>query len=362
MENHLKLFYGTIAISLLLLLNHFLVWQYIIVTEDLTWSRVLIYWDSKWYNQIIRFGYYGRLWAFFPLYPSLVYVASMFSEMQTQWLGTLISTALFLFVSLAVAYLLMRSYKGEFLPKNLYSWFFFVYAAGSYVYHSLHTESLFLMCSFLAFLWAYEGKFIPASIFAGLSWLTRHQGFFVSLCVALLAASDLYKEGQKKKAIQKFALYFGMSFALFSIYPWYQYWQTDSMFAFIHSQKYWSHATDVYSIFKTFWFGNPEQMKFSDFVNGIHTVYYFFLWGLVYFLWKKDKILALYCGLSLFVLLFQVSLLNIFRFGTVLFPLHFYLGEKVSTSPLWVKGLSIFMLLALNHYVTWNYVKDYWAY
>jgi Gpi18-like mannosyltransferase len=362
MENRKQVFWGVLAITLLVLTHHFIVWEYLLFKHNLNWARVLAHWDSKWYDRIILNGYNGRSWAFFPLYPMIVRMLSSFDTMPPQFVGTLFSTLLFIGFSLLLAYKMSQAEQSEIVPKSLLSWFLFVYSAASFVLHSHHTESLFLLLSFLAFWFAYERNFLLASIFAGLCWLTRHQGLFVTVCVALLSVNVHYERGHYKKAALYFVGSMLISSGFFFLYPLYQYMQEGNPFLFIEAQRHWSHATSLDSIFNTFWFGNPEQIKYSFWNNSLHLLYYLFLWVLVILLWKKNKILALYGVMSLCVLLLQASFLNIYRFGVVLFPLHFILGDKLSHQNIYIKGVIIFMVIALNHHVTSNYLMGRWAY
>lgn len=363
METPRRIYAGILGLSFLCLLHHIFLWGRVVDRYDLEWVRLLQHWDSAWYNRIINFGYFGKSWAFFPLYPMMVKCIHSFLEsIPPQITGAIFSTILFLSFSLIVAYLMTKSEKNELLPKNILSWFFFVYSASSFVFHSHHTESLFVLLSFLAFWTALEERWVLAGIFAGLSWLTRHQGAFVSFCVALQCASSFYQNAQYKKSFLRAASTFFISASLFALYPLYQYLETGSASLFIRAQTYWQYATGFESILKTLWFANPLQRRLSLLQNLLHHIYYIFLWCLVFMLWKRNRILAIYGALSLAVLFLQASFLNIFRFGVVLFPLHFLLGEKISSQNLYVKASFVLLVVLLNHYVTSNYAIGNWAY
>ena len=85
-------------------------------------------------------------------------------------------------------------------------------------------------------------------------------------------------------------------------------------------------------------------------------------------LWRSGRTLrgarplALYGLLSLLVMLPQGDLGNAFRFGAVLFPVLFWLGDALATKPAWVRWGAFLPLLWLNHKVTHGYAIGSWAY
>ena len=363
MEQRQNLFWGLLGISMLCLAHHFFLWGSLVAQYHFDWGRLLSNWDSGWYNRIASYGYFGKSWAFFPLYPMSVRgLLRYFDGIPPQILGTIFSSIVFVSFTVMIARLVRTKGTSLLLPSNLLSWFFFVYSASSFVFHSHHTESLFVLLSFLAFWTAFEGRWLWAAIFAGLSWLTRHQGAFVSFCVALQSVQAFYIAKEYRKLFVRFLLSSLISVSIFAAYPIYQYMIAGNPLLFIQSQAGWSHATGLWSVVQTLWFANPEQQKFSLWMNAFHFAYYLFLWVLVYMVWKRNFVLGLYGALSLMILFFQASLLNSFRFGAVLFPLFFFLGERLSSQNSYVKWTLVVLAVYLNHYVTASYAMRLWAY
>ncbi|WNG33663.1 hypothetical protein F0U61_08495 [Archangium violaceum] len=170
---------------------HLALWLWVSWSRGLAFTDLLNRWDSNHYSTIIRDGYSGTLWAFFPLYPMAVRAfASVLGVERVQVLGAVLSSAAFF----GFAMLIARAREREDLPEGLVprtrlGWLFFLLAPASYVFHSHHTESLFLLLSALALFSGASRRPGWAGVFAGLCVLTRNQGAFVVAATALLAAS-----------------------------------------------------------------------------------------------------------------------------------------------------------------------------
>ena len=364
---------------------HFALWGWTIGNSDTDWLSMLLHWDANFYSLIVREGYDSEhYWAFLPFYPLCVKGFAWLTGLlaRSQLAGTLMSSLLFLgwagWLSLQIAfpwrdrrYLQLRqsfpSKSGNLfaptqtlpylLPQTWLGWVCFVYSPGSFVFHSHHTESLFLVLSFLAFWGAARGRWRSAALLAGLCVATRNQGVFVIFTVALLSASMMSSWLGK---LRRFLFSHLLSLPFLLAWLGYQYWQTGNPLLSFQVQKNWAHATSFFSILQTFWFGNPWQN--TNLGSILHHIVFFLLLLAAIWLWRHARILSLYVALSLTVMPLQGELVNSFRFGSVLFPAWFLLGDRLSRSPLWFKLGLLACLIFLNLMVTRNYAINRWAY
>ena len=77
---------------------------------------------------------------------------------------------------------------------------------------------------------------------------------------------------------------------------------------------------------------------------------------------RRDRILGLYCLVSLALLPLQGELVNAFRFTAVLFPLHLWAGERLAAAPVGLRALAIASWLGVNVWVTRELAYGKWAY
>jgi hypothetical protein len=318
------------------------------------------YWDAWHYNAIIENGYTGIRWAFYPLYPLLVRVLTVVTGLRAEIAGTIFSTLTF------AAFCLMQARLAEsgdeklrsLRPETIWGWLFFLFSPASWVFHSHHTESLFLLLSFGAFLLARNGSWKRAAVLAGLCSLTRNQGMFVALAVA--CESALRQERWTRKA-----LVFGgsgfIALLFFACYPAYQYWQTGDALKFVHIQREWGVVLTFYNYLGTLWYVNPWQH--ADWKGYLHEAFFFILNATaIGLLIKRQFPLALYVFLSLWAPLYSGHFQNTYRYGAVLFPALFLLGDSVRRAPLPARYLIFACFLAMNFLYTYYYAVGHWAY
>ena len=342
---------------------HFALWGWMVATTGTDWLSLLRQWDAEFYRLIVQTGYEGNSWAFLPLYPLVSKGFALLTGLSAhpQVAGTLLSSLCFLgwvgCVSRLIHHPAQQSSLAYLVPQTWVGWFCAVWSPASYVFHSHHTEALFLLLSFLAFWCAATERWGMAALLAGLSVTARNQGVFVIFTVALLSAS-LAKSLPEK--VRRFC-FSGLLGALFLL-SWlgYQYWQTGNPLLSFQVQKNWAHTTSLWSILQTFWFGNEWQN--TNLGSILHHLVFGLLILAAIWLWRKSRIFALYIALSLTVMPLQGELVNSFRFGAVLFPAWFVLGDRLARCPPWLKLIVLVCLVFLNFMVTRNYALGRWAY
>jgi hypothetical protein len=352
------------ALAIAVWLQHGLLWLWLVHKHNLSWLDLLNQWDAAHYSIIAAQGYEGANWAFFPLYPLLVrgWAAGTGLLAVPEVAGTILSCLLFLVWLAIVVWLQSPKYYSQaiqsgLLPKTDWGWLLFLYSPASFIFHSHHTESLFLLLSYLAFTAAVFQKPSMATILAGLAGLTRTQGLFVLIGVALIVAAQ--KPDRWTQARRFIWVCLGGS-VIMLLFPLYQYWQTGNPLQSLQVRGNWSHATSWFSVLQTFWFGNPWQnTRLGSLLH--HAIYGLLVVGTV-LLWRVSRPIAIYTALSLAVIPLQGELINAFRYGAVLFSVWFILGDRLSRYPPWFKISVMALMVALNLSVVWSYGLGRWAY
>ncbi len=354
--------------TLLMIFFHFFLWLLLLYKNEhaIQWQSILRnlnHWDSGWYTRIIENGYESsQSIAFYPFYPFCLYILKCILPFKShpQIIGTLLSTFIFLGYSILVVKLI--SYKKSSLPswlipKNLNAWLILIVSPASYVFHTSHTESLYLVLSYLSIYFAYEKKWITASILAGLCALTKNQGVILSIFIAILSITYLNDKMEKLKVF----LYSGLiSGSLYSIYLIYQFIAFSDPFAFISAQIHWHHVKNISEYFKTFLLQNSVQ----DYSLGAikHQIYYFIMLFSCFPLWKMSKPIFFYCLSCLLIMPLQADLINSFRYTTFLFPIFFILGSYEGRFKKIILPCIFILFLFLNIQTTFNFFILKWAY
>jgi len=361
-DNILMLKYMKILLSIFFI-YHVSLWILTIETMpdmNLTYSKALSNWDSGWYNSIIKDGYDKNSIAFYPLYPLIIKLISLILpfNIPSEFIGAFFSTILFIIFNLILFKLFKNKEKHPewMTPQTKYGYFFFLFAPVSYIFHSSHTESLFLLLSFVALFFSNK-NWIIASVIAGLCALTKNQGVILSITIAWLAASN---EALLINKYKKFILSGLISFSLYSLFLIYQYYIFSTPFAFMEAQKNWTYITSISEYFKAFF----DIVRFKELTrfNIYAAIYYYFLIIYCFLIYKKSKPIFFYSLTCLLLLPLQGSLINAFRYTIFLFPLLFTLGDFLSKrNIIFLILLSVF-LIYLNHQMTRNYVLTRWSY
>lgn len=346
-----------VAIAAGMVLHHVAVWAWAAAHHGTPISIQLTHWDSRHYNAIILDGYGGSLFAYLPLYPRTVAALHAFfaGTIAPQWLGALLSfSCLIAFVLLAVRSAPVEDARPALAPHTNWGWFVFLFSPASYVFHSHHGEALFLLLSWGALYLGWERRWLPAAVLAGLCVLTRNQGVWVVIATASL----LLLRRSRWRAVAG-ALSVGGAFWLLLL--WSQYLMSEgNPIAHLEAQKHWRHAESFEQVALAFVWGNPWQRLYLD--SAVHHVLWFVLGFAVLKLRGPLLPLAGYVWLSLLLLPLQAEFINVYRYGAVLFPAWFVLGDLLGRAPSWAKYPAAVGWIWLNHEVTLNFALQRWAY
>ena len=150
-------------------------------------------WDSGWYFDIARRGYYFRVdgqssVAFFPLYPmAMRALAWPFGGTERAiWLaGIILSCATFALALVSLHRLTEKIFGDREIARRTV--LYFAIFPFSLFFSRVYAESLFLLTTVLAISRAYEGRWWRAGGWGALATLARPNGILIGLPLALLA-------------------------------------------------------------------------------------------------------------------------------------------------------------------------------
>ena len=366
-----------IGLPLVLIATHALLWWWCVRFYGMTWLDLLNNYDSGWYNRIVFSGYADMRWAFFPLYPLLTKIVMGWTVVPAQFqygpvYGSALSTTFFLLCCACILVAIrQRVHAGVtaaaaqsvpligLAPATLTGWFLFLFQPASYVFHSNHTESLFLLLTWLAFFLASRRRWGWAAVVGGLATLARMQGVLAAFAVALLSASQA-PAGLRGKG-RVFILSGLISASLFSLFPIYQYAVSGDPLACVYWQEHWHNPTATWSIYwRALVMANPWQNGSIDPVCRRAFAVVLILSAIR--LWKASPPLAIYVSLSVAIMPLEGDFANIFRFSVVLFPAWFDLGDRCSRMRPWLKLPAVGGLVVLNCFYALRYARGLWAY
>jgi hypothetical protein len=345
------------ALLLAMLVHHWSAWWQTSASRNIPWLALLNQWDARLYTEIANEGHHGPLWAFFPLYPGVVRaIAHVAARIPPAVIGVALSTlALVTFVWLSTA-----SRKTEHEPSTQatpWGMFLILYGPASYVFHSHHTESTFLLLSFVALYAASHGAGWTAAITAGLCIWTRNQGVLVAATVLLL----LIRQAKDRTLRWAHVVLVGAVIVVLGLALLAYEWKAAGHpFAFMHAQHNWTHARSLIDILRAFWLGNPWQ---NTSPGSLHRHVWFFggvVLAALHF--KADRGFGTYSLLSFMPMVLQAEFVNAFRFSAVLFPLWFWAGTKLGRVRRPIQVVVVLLLVLLNHLTTRRYALGWWAY
>jgi Gpi18-like mannosyltransferase len=345
---------------------------------------VLSHWDSGWYLKITTQGYDSASAAFLPLFPlTMRWISSVFnfvfqfqiSQFQILLMGSVFSAICFSFALMILqklqsfcGVLTLRLDASRFKTpqvskaSNPMLLFLFIASPAAYVFHSFHTESLFLLASVLAFK-AFEQKLLlRAAIFCGIASLIRHQGVFLAISLALFFDTKNELNVFRFQWLRNFVLFGFISGSIWFLSAVFHYSEGRPLFPWLgaHSEN-WYIASSLTSYFKTFFLANPIQ-NFG--LGSILRQLFAFaaLAGTIYLFKRKHFAEATYCALSLLIMPLQGEFVDVFRFSAVLFPLYFVLAEAISRISKALTMVFLLCYLALNLAMAYAYALPRWAY
>lgn len=313
--------------------------------------------DEYHYFLISKSGYTALLnfisFAYFPAWPVL---NSFFSSI---WFSRFLSFGLISFFCSIISKLncyeninfLYPFAVDEKRTNRILPQIFFLFVPTSWVYLSNHTESLFLLCSWLAFYFGYRKKYFLCGLFAAACVMTRNQGVFVmagsTLCVFV---NRDHVANILKTLLPGLLVYFA----------WlaYQYFMTGDAFRSFHVQHFWFTDTGPFKFLKNFyWVGRSNWVRF--------LFLYLHMLVAVNLVIKDRRFLPLgvfVFGCVLSSMLQTNSFPNAYRYCLPCFPTYFYFSRLVIKKNFFGKFVTCALILLWFVNILELYKPDGWPY
>jgi hypothetical protein len=345
-----------LALATALSASRFLSWWIIAkLRPDLPVVHTLLAWDGRHYASIGWHGYEGASRAFYPLSPAILRLFHPPGVNEAAVLGALLSTFFFI-ASIALLAAMLRPNRGgtELGASSSGSGLVLLAASpAAWVFNTAHTEGLFLLLSSGALICVTRRRFLGASLLCAAACWTRNQGVVLSLAV-LLAAREV---GASRRTLLTQILVPGVSVLAFLLW---QRAETGDILAFAHAQSNWSHARSPLELLRTFWFGNPWQNH--NWGSVLRHLYFFGAVAFGILLFRSCRSMGFYVLTSMGLLLLQGELVNAFRFSTVLFPLFFFVGERLQRVPAMARIPLLLAWTGLSFLISREAAYGKWAY
>jgi hypothetical protein len=159
--------------------------------EPVYLSELFLHWDSHWYVLLADGGYStaepgapGQTsYAFYPLYPFLMWLLAAATGLPVAIAGLLISNASFL-AALFVLFALAERWSGDKAVARLAVVLLCLVPEG-FIFSVVYTESLFILLTMLSALLFERRQNFLAGVFAGLGSATRSNGILIVIYFGL---------------------------------------------------------------------------------------------------------------------------------------------------------------------------------
>lgn len=319
--------------------------------KNLNLVDLRVHWDSFWYIQIAEQGYsfaQGKMSsiAFFPLYPSLIWIISNVTFITPALAGWMIST-----IALGVGLVFLCKLVKKFHPDidSLEPVVLLLVFPTAFFLNSVYTEALFVAISIIFFYFLLQKKFMIAALFLSLASLCRLNGLF-------LFVPFIY-EYLRVYGIKKFINTDLISFVIAPLgilsFMFYQYLKFGEPLAFFKSQMEWGRRFTL----------NTEHFQLTtpaSFAN-LSTDLLFFLVCLIAGILLIKKIKAsygLYVLSTAFIAVSTGTLMSVSRFTLILFPIFILVASIKNRQFKFGWMLTSILLLAVY---TALFANNYWA-
>lgn len=153
-------------------------------------------WDSGWYFDIARRGYYWNpdgqsSIAFFPLYPMLIRAGAwpFGGTEEALWISAIAVSAIAYFLALVALHRLTERWSGDRETARRTVLYLAIFPFALF-FTRVYAESIFLLTSIMAVSRAVDQRWWRAGMWGALATLSRPNGILIAIPLALLALRD----------------------------------------------------------------------------------------------------------------------------------------------------------------------------
>jgi hypothetical protein len=301
-------------------------------------------WDSGWYWDIARRGYYWSpsgqsSLAFFPLYPMLVRALAwpFGGGERALWVAGIALSHVCLFFALVVLHrLTARTFGGDREAARRTVLYVAVFPF-AYFFTKVYTESLFLLTTVSAVAAAASSRWGLAGLFGGAAALTRPNGILIGVPLLLLALAGRPRWPELARRAAALTLV-PLGLAAFCAFAWRL---SGDPLGWLHAQARWGYSV-----------GNRPWVELMRLVDGLvregpygyffsdPLAVYYFLHGMTALVLvallpsvfaRLGPALGAYVAVSLYVPLSGNALEGIGRYAATLFPVFMLLGGTITS-------------------------------
>lgn len=322
--------------------------------------------DAQWYLEIAKSGYpkinsnfklidfrknEPHKYAFFPLYPFLLYLVNI--PVNNLELTAFFLSMIFTLINFCLLYFFISliDTKKTSVKTALLLFTFPL----SIFYRSFFSEGLFLFLLLLFVIFLYKKKFYLSGVFLGLSLVTRAN----SLPLVLLIFFDFYKNYKKVLIKSKIIGLIGLIFTIFlPLFIWMlvNYYLTGNFFTFLMVRNFSFLDPLLNNLYRIVEFPFLPSHAFADSKIEVLSVF-----TLLYFLLKSKRTLDyrlwwIMFSSWLFPLL-TTPLISYSRYQIVSFPIFYYLARQLKN---WRYSIVFSSFLIGLFFLSLYFVNWYW--
>jgi len=323
--------------------------------------------DSFWYEKITNNGYpkitnpknigysKGKVfiqseWAFFPLYPSVIFITKQIFHTNftnSAFIISLIFSAIFIML---FYWFLMYYYEKE---KAFFITLLLLLYPFNYYFSMFYTESIYLSLVLTSFILIKENKVLLVPIILIPLTLVKANGItlLLPLFIYYFEENNIYVSRKinykliDKKVLIKLSLMLLSVLVPFIIYSLYQHKMTNDYFAFRTAQAGW---------YRQFMLPFLSFFRKGDFTTQFNSVYTILI--IIFLIYSRKKLplsLNVFIWVSILLPLFSGSVTSMPRFISVIFPFTMLLGSIIYRFKYKYFILSIFFSLQLYFFYFW---------
>ena len=303
-------------------------------------AEIFAAWDSGWYFDIARRGYYWHAdhqssVAFFPLYPMLMRLAAwpFGGTDRAVWLAGIVISCTAFVLALMALYRFTERVCGSRQVAQRTILYLAVFPF-SLFFTRVYTESVFLLTTVLAISRAYDRRWVAAGLWGALATLCRPNGLLIALPLALMAI-DRRDEPPPRAVAMRLAALLPIPLAL-GAYSAYVYTLSGDPLGWLTAQANWGNSignppwrlllTMIGQLVKHGWYDYFFVAPYAPFrlFHGLTGLLFVMLVPAIFK--RLGVAMGAYVLVSLLVPLSATALEGIGRYAAVLFPVFMLAG------------------------------------
>ncbi|MEI6462689.1 MAG: mannosyltransferase family protein [bacterium] len=318
--------------------------------------------DSVWYLSIVNNGYVytgsglSNI-VFFPLYPTLIKIVSLFG-VDKILAGILISFTSIVFSSIFLMKLVDKFHK---TINKMEAVFIMLIFPTAIFFRVVYTEALFFLLVISFFYFLLSKKYSLALILGLLASFTRLTGialivpFFLEY-MGILSVKDIYttiKNIQIKRVMK--GILGSLVISLGPIILWtYFLFRFGDFFLFTKVEQAWGRGVGLINLDHFIFISSSLYANLALDICGLLLL----IITLIYSFKKLRLSYFAYCLFILLSIIYSGTLMSINRYILVLFPIYLMIGSIKSTN---IKNLIFYALISLQMLYIILFVVGYWA-